>query len=378
MKNNVKLFLLRTLKFLALVLPLACVIHFAQENLFYYEDYNTRRIEQFYEEEKDSLDVVVIGASETFAGYAPGYAYENYGFTSYLYSMDSNTGSIYKSAVKEIMKHQNPQVILVDIYGFLSGEGWDFYDEPRVRMFVESIPFSMNKVQTILEHPFDNKISYFVPMVKYHGELATAQERLATLNEPEEDIPDLKGVITRTIIHQEGGDPGYDVDFEYFDLCADSRKCLEDFLAYCEKANLDNIVFVNFPRYLTNEDKNSWLGMIMRVEEILNENGYELLNLQNEMEQIGIDVTRDFYNEHHLNVYGQMKVTDYLGTYMVNECQVVPTAQTAENQQKWEDCVIATRQLITLADACIHRGEDYFIDETVYAYLPVAEILNAE
>ena len=286
MKNNVKLFLLRTLKFLALVLPLACLVWFAQENLFFYEDANTRRIERFYLEEENTIDVVVMGASETFTGFAPGYAYENFGFTSYMYAMDSNTGTTYLTQLKEIMKHQDPQVVFVDVYGFLSAEGWDVSDEVRFRLLVESIPFSWNKIQTILREPYDNKISYFVPMVKYHGELGLAQERLAKLGAEEPVLPDLKGIITMSAIYQGEGDAGETVDPDTYALSEDIIEYLNEFLDYCEKENLeDRIVFVNFPRFLQNESTHNLLAMVKRVEEILNARGYELLNLQAEMDR---------------------------------------------------------------------------------------------
>ena len=374
---KIKIFISRTLKLLALLLPLVCLVWAAQEHAFYFEDYNTRRIERFYLEEENSLDAVIVGASETFTGFVPGYAYECYGFTSYLYSQDSNTGSIYKSIVKEIEKHQDPQVILVDIYGFLAGDGWEFYDEPRFRTYVESIPFSWNKVQTILEHPFEDKISYFVPYIKYHGEFDMARERWE-INHNGKVYPDLKGIVTQTVIAQEDPDPGFDVNMDTYQLDEDSRKCLLDFLAYCEKENLDNIVFMNVPRYLDNENNNnSWLAMIARVEEILNENGYPLLNLQEQMEEIGLDVTRDFYNNHHLNIYGQMKLTDYLSAKLLNEYNLVPTEQSEENLQKWDQVVMDTRQYFEMADALIHQGKDEQIFETAYAWLNPGEILNA-
>lgn len=380
MNNKVKIFISRTLKLIALLVPLVCLVHFAQENLFYYADVNTRRIERFYEEEENSLDVVVMGASETFTGFAPGYAYENYGFTSYMYAMDSNNGQLYLPQLKEVLKYQTPQVILVDIYGFLWPEEWgENIDEGRFRIFVESIPFSWNKVQTILELPYDNKISYFVPLVKYHGELAAAQENLALLGEEERIYPDLKGIITESVIFQGEGHAGESVDPDTYMLDKGSIDDLIEFLDYCEKKNIDdNVVFVNFPRYLENESKHNLLAMVRRVEEILNARGYELLNLQAEKNQIGIDVTRDYYNEHHLNIYGQMKLTDYLGAKLLNEYHVVPTAQSAENQQKWEKCVLDTRQYFEMVDALIHSGEEYTVYETAYDWLNPAEILNAE
>lgn len=377
MKQKILTFISRTLKLLALVLPLACLIHFGQTKLFYFEDYNTRRFERFYLEEENSLDVVLMGASETFSGFIPGYAYEHYGFTSYLYSQDSNTGANYKSQLKEILKHQDPQVILVDIYGFLCGEGWDFYDEPRFRTYIESIPFSWNKVQTILEQPYEDKISYFVPYIKYHGEYATAMDRLDALDDPEKEYPDLKGIVSQTVVYQGAGDAGFSVNLDTYQIDENSRKGLEDFLDYCEKENLDNIVFANFPRYLDNENNdNAWVAMIRRVEEILNEHGYPLLNMQERMKEIGLFAVCDFYNTHHLNVYGQVTLTDYLGNKLVNEYGVVPVEQSEENLQKWEKCVMDTREYFEMAEALICMGRDAIIFEKAYDALDPEAIIN--
>ena len=379
MNNNVKLFISRTLKFVALLLPLACLVCFAQKNLFFFEDANTRRLERFYLEEENSIDVVVMGASETFTGFAPGYAYENFGFTSYVYGMDSNLGSLYLPQLKEVLKHQDPQVILVDVYGFLWGEDWgERIDEARFRIFVESIPFSMNKVQTILSQPYDNKISYFMPYIKYHGEFATAKDRLLLLGEEELELPDLKGIITETVIYDGEGHPGETVDPDTYGLSEEMIECLNEFLDYCEKNNVDdNVVFVNFPRFLECEDTHNLLVMATRVEEIVEARGYELLNLQKEKPQIGIDVNHDFYNMHHLNIYGQMKLTDYLGDKLINEYNVVPTEQSAENQAKWEKCMLDTRQYFQMVDALIDSGFEYIIYEAAYEWFNPAEILNA-
>ena len=44
---------------------------------------NIATIEGFYKEPKDSIDVMMIGASEVYADYSATEAWKNYGYTSY-------------------------------------------------------------------------------------------------------------------------------------------------------------------------------------------------------------------------------------------------------------------------------------------------------
>lgn len=376
MKSKYWKYVSRMLKFIALVVPLVCFIMFAQEHLFYYEDDNTRRIEQFYEEEENSLDVILMGASEVSNDFSPGYAYENYGYTSYMYAVDFNRGTTYLSQLKEILKHQDPQAIVVEVYGFLVPSTWDGYHEARFRLYVESIPFSMNKVQTILEQPFEDKLSYFVPFIKYHGNLAEAQKRLAKIGEAEPVLPDLKGMNSISTVYDGEGDEGDTFDSADFALNEDIEKALIEFLEYCDAEGVDNVLFVNFPRILVDDNHNSNMEAAKKVEQILNRYGHELVNLQKEKEQIGLDENRDFADAHHLNIYGQMKLTDYLSSKLLNEYGVVPMAQSPENQQKWEKCASDTRLHFEMMDVLISKGEEQWVTELAYKQLSPAQILG--
>ena len=376
MNNKVKIFISRTLKLLALAVPLICLIVFAQENLFFYKDHDTRRLEKFYEEEKDSLDVILMGASEVTNGYVPGYAYELYGFTSYMYAMDSNRGPMYTSQLKEVLKHQNPQVIVVEIMGFIYPPSWEVYDEERLRIYEESIPFSWNKVQTILEQPFENKISFFVPLIKYHSDLPTAHERLINLKEEKKELPDLKGVVSKPTIYQGEGDWGTAYDPATFDLHEDCRDSLIEFLEYCEAEKIENVVFVNFPRLLLDPSINSYIVAVDIVEEILNEYGHQLIDLYEESDLIGLDDKHDFGDKHHLNLYGQMKMTEYLGELLVDEYKVSPRPQTAENIEKWEKCVTDTRMHFQVVDAMCYKNMEWSVHEEMYEWISPAKILG--
>ena len=75
------------------------------------------RIRGFYMEPKNSLDVVTLGASETYTSISPGLLWKDYGFTSYNYSIAGNPISLMKTQIKEVLKHQNPRIIVIEVNG---------------------------------------------------------------------------------------------------------------------------------------------------------------------------------------------------------------------------------------------------------------------
>ena len=357
---------LRTLKFAALIIPLLLIFVISQEYLFDFRNYDTVRIERFYEQEEDSLDVVLIGASEVFTGYSPGYAYDKYGFTSYMYAMDANQGSLYLSQLKEILKTQSPEILFVDMYGFLHADDTSLFDEARMRLYVESIPLSENKVQTIMDYPCDHKLSYFLPMIMYHGDPSIAYGRLAATYHSlakEAKPASLKGALTRTLVYTGNGDPGAEFDPSTYVLSEDSKAYLIEFLEYCKANNPNRVIFTNFPRNLVDDSNHSMLHLLEQAQDIVEEYGYPVWDFQAAMDEIGIDETQDFYNEHHMNIYGQVKLTDYMGSRIVNECGLTPRTQSEQSKQDWDQVAVNTREYIEMAMNVIQSGEDLVIFE---------------
>ncbi len=365
------LFLTRAAKCTAFLLTLAALLFICQSWLFSYQDHNTHRIRSFYDEPENSLDAVFIGASEVFTGYSPGYAYENYGFTSYMYAMESNQGSLYKAQLREILAHQRPQVIYVDIFGFLRSVESSLYEEARLRMFTENIPLSANKLETIFSHPYEDKLSCLFPFIKYHGDLTVARSRVAyvvkRLLAP--DVPmALKGMMTHAFVYDGPGDAGSE-DASAFAIAPKCEELLLDFLDFCDQEGLTNVVFVNFPRYLENEEHHSLTSCIRMVSGIVESRGYRFFDLQKDFDAIGLDVTRDFYNSHHLNVYGQRKVTDYFGRLTFDTLGVAPMPQTAENARAWTEAAACAQAFYTLADQAIQENNPIWIDELADEWL---------
>lgn len=357
----------RILKCTALLLPIVAVLLLTQSVLFRYADTNTDRIHDFYTEPEHSLDVVFLGASEVFADFSPAYAYDNYGFTSYPYAQDANPATLYLSQLKEITAQQSPEVIFVEINGFLYSDVEQLREESRLRIYTENIPWSENKIRTIMEYDYEDKLSCIFPFIKYHGNWQNPtvlkyriEMNLLSVKEPAM----LKGIYSRTFSDTAPVlemDKASDERTEPIIELAEHH--LRQFLDYCRTENL-NVVFVRFPHKIVDDGTLYSFRQANRAGEIVEEYGFEFLNLDKQSDEIGIDHMTDFYNSDHLNIYGQRKMTDYLSRRILDVYGVTPMPQTAENEMQWKESVRTTNTFYDYTEEAFRNGEDLWLSET--------------
>ena len=359
-----KILITRFLKILALLLSVALFLFFMQNYVFVYVDQNSERVHGFYQEETDSLDVVLMGASDVNTAFAPGLAYEKYGFTSYLYAFDANPGSLYKYQLKEILSTQNPQVILIEINGFLYPGDYQS-TEVRLRLFTDNIPFSLNKLDAIYHYDVENKVEYLFPFIKYHGDWIKGNKLLDTLRWRSTDgsKPALwKGVTACTLTRPFDPSVLKEPDPSNPNVTEFAEDYLIDFLEFCKKEGITNIIFTRFPHrnYMAHTIK------IDKIKYILAQYGYTFWNLEEKIDEIGLDLNTDFYDEEHVNIYGQEKMTAYIGNYLISEVLDEPIPQSEENTNHWSECIDAYKLFNAYARYMTENGIERWAAEEPY------------
>ena len=352
-------------KCLAVLLPVILIVSFLQSTLFSHVDHCTERIRYFYQEEEDSLDVVLLGASEVYADYSPVLAYERFGITSFGYTQDSNPGSLYKYQVREILSRQSPQVLLVEVNGFLYPKDTYQYNEARLRVFTESIPMSRNKLEAIWEFPGADRLSCLIPFIKYHGDWSNPdvlQERVEWRTYTRNTPSPLKGFRTWSLI--DTAEPELAYQPEPDPKIAEDE--LIEFLEFCREEGIDNIVFIRFPH------KNSGVlaPRVERIAKIIEQYGYPFVSTEDAAGEMELDYLHDFYNREHLNIYGVAKFTVYLGNYLVEDLGVTPREQSPENRQRWEACIPYHHALYAYVDSLIQNKTRFnFIEKPAHIEL---------
>ena len=69
----------------------------------------------FYEEEKNSLEILFTGNSDVYRGISPMALYNKYGITSYNYVSAGQRSWIAYAMLEEALKYQNPKIILFNV-----------------------------------------------------------------------------------------------------------------------------------------------------------------------------------------------------------------------------------------------------------------------
>ena len=371
---KLKTYLKRTLRILSLLIAAAVFVGFTQNRF----DNNKIRIDGFYLEDKNSLDIVLLGASEVYTAFSSGLAYDEYGFTSYPYAIESNPLELYKSQLEEIERTQSPKLIVIEINTAASkGAGKDLsvVDDVNLRRYTDNMPLTENKIKTVNQFAQSNDmLSYYLPFIKYHGELGSFYRCFYETRMYINGYSLLKGVSTKS--EKSPGDNAYDLsgDTSAQPLMPESEEALRDFLDYCREENLQNILFVRFPHRVTNEERYSRFQRGNSAELIIEEYGYECLNFENSHGEFNLDYSNDFYNDDHMNIYGQQKFTRYFGNILREEYGIEETHMSNELKEKWDKSADYTRRLYKYVEGLTDNGTDRWIYETSYLLFDLDKI----
>lgn len=351
-----KLYTTRIVKLLAFFLVLLCTLSFLQTYALRRLDHNSIRLNGFYHEEQDSLDVVLLGASEVYTSFAAGRAYDKFGFTSYPFATESITTDGMMTALKEIVRIQHPKLILIEPNAYLYGNTNNESNEGHIRKLIDNVPLNQNKIEFV-EHNAspDEKIEYYLPLIKYHGmwsEYPKPMRRVvSTIQQDIRGFSYLKGIRTTTKIFK----PDQKILNEMASketgtkkLTPELQQKLVALLDYCKQENL-NVVFFRTP-HLVYSQTYTRVKRSNEAAKLINSYGYDYINLERDWKKIGLNLSRDFYNYDHMNIYGTEKLTDYLGKIVQNQYGVGKTDLSAQQKEKWDLAAKSYGQLYHYCD----------------------------
>lgn len=359
---NSKTIWMRIVKIAALILPAALLIVFMPVNDFG----DAPRIRNFYLEEPNSLDVVVMGSSEDYAGYSPVLAYEEYGFTSYLYVLSANAFSLFPAQLEEVLQVQSPSMIIVDIGEMIRPKTET--EDTVLRQFLAGIPFSSHKQKLIQEYgDSDNLLSYYFPFIVNHGKAdrKTMWEYIKTNSAiHKRGYSLLKGAITFTGSGENWDGPyvtpiNTTGDYSTVELPENVVNECRLVLEACQKHPEIEFVFINYPHRITTEDRYRDYQLTNAAGEMIERSGYDFINLESMLDNIGLVPETDYYNNHHMNLYGQYKTTRFLCEALAAEHGIDIREKSAQTISNWEACVEYQHVYYQMFEELFHAREPW-------------------
>ncbi len=299
-------------------------------------DVHQRRIQGFYMEEKDSLDMVILGASETYNGYIPARAWGEYGITSYLYGYQANPVTLWSYQLKEIEKTQHPDVLIIECNGAVYDED-NLNDPAELRFMTDDMPFSRNKVELINDRATESKLSYYFPILKYHAHLIPGNGTFSKILLEKRGFNILRGYQARA-----GGE---DFSDDVIDVTGDESvrelnpiadEALRAFLKQCKESEIKHIVFMRFPHVVTDYNYERF-QRYHKVKEIVEEYGFDYIDMDAYMDDMDMTFENDFLDCEHLSAKGARKLTDYMVPYLMDRYGMTSHDQSEKVTKQWED-----------------------------------------
>ena len=376
---------LRAIKLAALALVLVLTLGVLQEFVLCHADHNRQRVKGYFDEEKDSLDVVFLGASEVYSDIAPGYAYRKDGLTGYLFATQANSILNYKAQLKNILNTQKPKLIVIELNGALYGnrEAEEVTKESNLRNYADNVSLDGVKLEWMANNGALFNAEYWFPILKYHGVWSDFPDKMqyqqTVLGDRMRGYGYLKGILNETTIFKKTQE-SYNPELAQSGqnkrpLLRESEKALRDLLQFCKDEKLENVVFARFPHIVVSRTFDRF-ERSNAAGDIVKEYGFDYLNFEKDFAQTGLSEETDFYNLDHLNVYGQKKFTSYVMDVLKQRYGLTPGEHSEAAVKEWETCADYYDAYYTYSDALIKKedrrelSENNQLIETLSEYLP--------
>ena len=376
---------LRAIKLAALALVLVLTLGVLQEFVLCHADHNRQRVKGYFDEEKDSLDVVFLGASEVYSDIAPGYAYRKDGLTGYLFATQANSILNYKAQLKNILNTQKPKLIVIELNGALYGnrEAEEVTKESNLRNYADNVSLDGVKLEWMANNGALFNAEYWFPILKYHGVWSDFPDKMqyqqTVLGDRMRGYGYLKGILNETTIFKKTQE-SYNPELAQSGqnkrpLLRESEKALRDLLQFCKDEKLENVVFARFPHIVVSRTFDRF-ERSNAAGDIVKEYGFDYLNFEKDFAQTGLSEETDFYNLDHLNVYGQKKFTAYVMDVLKQRYGLTPGEHSEAAAKEWETCADYYDAYYTYSDALIKKedrrelSENNQLIETLSDYLP--------
>ena len=266
----------------------------------------------FYEEKRNSLDVIYLGNSDLYRGISPITIWDEYGITSYAYTTPGQVSWMSYYTLLETLRFQNPKVVIFDVdacnSSFHSSEG-------NYRKAFDNMRLSLNKINALNDEAFEftfiEKLSYIFPVIKYHSRLLelTDIDFEYAYNNSRFAYKGLD-MIAEIGPYSNGFDYMEDLGEDYM-IPEKTKIYLDKMVEECKKRDID-LILIEIPSAV------SWnYAKSQTFKKYAEENSIKFIDFNLLGKEIGFDWEKDSSDGgDHLNVYGAEKISKYIGKYL--------------------------------------------------------------
>lgn len=308
-------------------------------------DINRQTFKGFYAEKDNTIDAIYFGTSASNRYFINPIAYEKEGMAIYTVATMGMPMFFIPDLMEEVQKTQDPKLYIIELRWVIKDK--DMITDAHIRRVTDNLKLSSTKadaINTAMEYMdgdkgmlgdiSNNRIDYYIPVIKYHGRLAQENmtpgdfNLISTKNET-------KGYcMSASTTKQVNQFPGKITD-KRAPLSEIAERSLNYTLDACDKLDDDvKVLFVLSPYCCKSGQK----PVFNTAMDIVKDRGYEVVdfNTPEMYDALGLDFDRDYYNSKHVNYKGAEKYTKYLTDYLAKHYDL-PDHRGEAGYESWDE-----------------------------------------
>lgn len=284
---------------------------------------------KFYEQDKNSVDVLILGSSHAFESFNTGTLWDEYGMSSFILGGSAQPMWNTYYYLKEALKTQTPKLIILE--GWCTHIKFRFSDDSRIIKNNFGLHFSPDKIKSIMVSTNKRRWPEFLlEYIHYHSRYKEISQKDFLKNQGRDLYEDWKGFgcnMETTSLNP--------IDISGFTERSEmSKKTEKYYRAIIELAQEKKIpiIVIIAPYAGINEEQQKCFN---RASDICDEYNVPFINCNLLFDNIGLNFTTDVADQDHLNYKGNQKFSRYIG-YILKEKYLIPDCRGDERYSSWQ------------------------------------------
>lgn len=289
--------------------------------------FRPRDAREFYDEPRDTLDVLFLGSSHMLNAVSPMELWKEYGMASCNLSENGQVLPVTYYVLLDALQRQSPKLVVVDVYKVVQDTLYD--TKSYLHTSLDGMPMGLGKLLAVYDLlPAGERTEFLFDIVLYHDRWRDPDGL-----ERQTRDPDFKGYA-----------PLYTVEpHEGFRVLPESETAspprtgveyLEKIVELCRKKGVE-LLFVATPFTTPVPDDMDRQRRVNAVAELAETWGVPFINMMHALDEMDFDLSADLADTYHANVSGMKKITAYLGGYIAAH-YAVPDRREDSRFESWD------------------------------------------
>ena len=284
---------------------------------------------KFYEQEKNTVDVLILGSSHAFENFNTGTLWDEYGIASF--SLCGSVQPMWNTYyyLKEALKTQTPRLIILE--GYCTTFTKKYSDDSRIIKNNFGLRFSPDKIKSLTVSTNKHRWpEFFLEYIHYHSRYKEINKSDFLKNQGHPLYEDWKGfgcnMQTTAMNPVEVSDIS-----ERAELSQKTDKYYKAVIELAKNKGIPIIVVISPYAGITEKHQ----AYYNKASDIAEDYNVPFMNCNLLYDDIGLDLSTDVADKEHLNYKGTPKLSRYIGK-LIKEKYDIPDRRGDEKYSSWQ------------------------------------------